>query len=252
MGKQEGIIPITGTFDKLTFVKTKDGFLVRKKSSIDSQRFATDPAFERVRENGAEFSRAGKATKVLLDALKPLLKKTADRRVTSRLTRDMMKVVKADKTSSRGFRNVLDGEVALLEGFEFNIGSALGTSLFVQLNATIDRLTGKLTAQLPSFIPTDLINAPQGATHYRILSAGVEADFEKGTNVTAITVSDNMPLDKSLVGDITLINTVTPNSTHPLLLMLGIEYGQEVNGRWYDLKDMSFNAMAIVKVNTGV
>jgi hypothetical protein len=252
MGKQEGIIPITGTFDKLTFVKTKDGYIVRKKSTMDGQRFATDPAYERARENGAEFSRAGKASKVLLDAIRTLLQNTSDRRVTSRLTREMVKVVKADKTSSRGLRNVLDGEIALLEGFEFNDASFLGTSLFVQFTASIDRPTGKLAVKLPSFIPKDLITAPSGATHYRILSAGAELDFEKGTNVTSITPSTELAWDNAPTAEINLVNTVTPNSTHPLLLMLGIEYGQEVNGKWYALKDKSFNAMAIVKVDTGV
>lgn len=252
MGKQEGIIPITGTFDKFTFVQTKDGFIVRKKSKIDSERFANDPAFERARENGAEFGRAGKAGKVILDGLKPLLTKTADSRVTSRLNRNMVKVIKADKLSPRGMRNVLDGEIALLEGFEFNKGSALNSSLFVQFTATIDRPTGKLTVKLPSFVPKELVVAPQGATHYRILSAGVEADFENGASITDVNVTGDLPWDKTRTGEITLVNTVTPNSTHPLLLMLGIEYGQEVNGNWYELKDKSFNCMSIVKVDTGV
>jgi hypothetical protein len=33
----------------------------------------------------------------------------------------MMKVIKADATSTRGLRNVIDGEAELLQGFDFNI-----------------------------------------------------------------------------------------------------------------------------------
>jgi len=252
MGKQDGIIPIKATIDNLTFYKSKDGYMIRKKGGVDAQRIATDPNYERARENAKEFARAGQACKVLRDAVRTLIQQTADNRVTGRITRTMMQVIKADKTSSRGLRNVLDGEVELLDGFEFNKGSYLGTSLFAPYSATIDRVTGELTVKLPSFIPTGMIAAPKGATHYRILSAGTEIDFEKGTNVTSIKNTAELVWDKTPTADITLVNTVTPNSTHPLLLLLGIEYGQHVNGEWYALKDASFNAMAIVKVDTGV
>jgi hypothetical protein len=252
MGKQDGIIPIKATIDNLTFYKSKDGYMIRKKGGVDAQRMATDPNYARARENAQEFARAGKACKALRDSVYVLLKRIADKRVTGRLTRAMKEVLKADKTSSRGLRNVIDGEVALLEGFEFNKGSYLGTSLFAPYSATIDRATGDLTIKIQSFVPDDLIAAPQGATHYRIISAGTEIDFEKGTNVTSIKVTAELAWDKNPTADITLVNQVPAHSTHPLLLMLGIEYGQEVNGKWYALNDSSFNAMAIVKVDTGV
>lgn len=252
MGKQDGIIPIKATIDNLTFYKSKDGYMIRKKGGVDAQRMATDPNYARARENAQEFARAGKACKVLRDAVHVLIKRTADKRVTGRLTRAMKEVLKADKTSSRGLRNVIDGEVALLEGFEFNKGSYLNTSLFAPYSASIERVTGELTVKLPSFVPADVVAAPQGATHYRIISAGTEIDFEKGTNITSIKTTDELAWDKNPTAEIILVNPVTANSTHPLLLLLGIEYGQEVNGKWYALNDASFNAMAIVKVDTGV
>ena len=50
---------------------------------------------------------------------------------------------------------------------------------------------------------------------------------------------------------INLANAVTPASTHPLFLVLGIEFYQEVNGQMYPLKNGAFNALALVKVNGG-
>jgi hypothetical protein len=58
---------------------------------------ATDPAFERTRENQKEFARAGRAGKVLRTALRPVLKSTSDRLMVSRLFKEMMRVVKASK-----------------------------------------------------------------------------------------------------------------------------------------------------------
>src|SRR6185312_9957110 len=73
MAKQNGLLKFRGTIDDLNFYQSKDGQLVRKKTSIDAARIASDPSFIRTRENGAEFGAAGKAGKVLRDALKPMM-----------------------------------------------------------------------------------------------------------------------------------------------------------------------------------
>jgi hypothetical protein len=97
----------------------------RKQASMPI-RIATDPAFQRTRENGAEFGRAGKAGKYLRTALRSLLQNVSDSRMIARLVKEMMRVIKADETNPRGFRNVIDGEAELLKGFEFNANSKLG------------------------------------------------------------------------------------------------------------------------------
>jgi hypothetical protein len=45
------------------------------------------------------------------------------------------------------------------------------------------------------------------------------------------------------------VNTVTPNSTKPLFLALGIEFFQEVNGQMYPLKNGAYNPLALVQVS---
>jgi hypothetical protein len=45
------------------------------------------------------------------------------------------------------------------------------------------------------------------------------------------------------------VNPVTPDSTKPLFLALGLEFFQEVNGRMYPLKNGSFNPLALVQVS---
>ena len=58
-----------------------------------------------------------------------------------------------------------------------------------------------------------------------------------------------LPWDTNATAVIDLENTVTAASTHPLFLALGIEFYQEVNGQMYPLKNGSFNALALVKVD---
>lgn len=250
MAEQKGIIPLKGTIGNINFYKSRDGYLAREKTSISAERIATDPAFARTRENGAEFGRAGKAGKVLRTALRSLLLNTADSRMLSRLNREMVKVIQADAVNPRGQRNVIDGEAALLEGFEFNVNSKLSTSLFASYIATMNRVTGELSISIPSFIPSNLVAAPSGATHFKIISAGTEIDFENKNYVVETGSSGELVLDQNGTAVIDLQHQVTANSTKPLFLVLGIEFYQSVNGNMYPLKNGAFNALAIVKVDT--
>lgn len=248
MAKQSGIIPLEGTIGNITFYKSKEGFLAKGKGGIPADRIANDPAFQRTRENGSEFGRAGAAGKVLRNSIRGLLQNASDSLVVSRLTTEMVKVIQADVTNVRGERNVIDGEAELLQGFEFNINAKLGSTLYAPFTSTIDRVAGTLTANIPAFIPLNMIAAPGGGTHFKIVSSGAEIDFENESFVVDAQESGILPLDSNLTAVLNLVNAVTPNSTHPLFLVLGIEFYQDVNGVKYPLKNGAFNALSLVKV----
>lgn len=249
MARQKGIIKLKGTIGDITFYKTKDGHLAREKGGVDASRIANDPAFQRTRENGSEFGRAGKAGKTLRTALRTLLLNSADSRMVGRLTQSMVKVIQADLVNERGLRNVIDGEAELLVGFEFNIGGKLGTTLFAPFIGAIDRVAGEITVDLASFIPANMIAAPSGTTHFKIISAGAEIDFEAEVFVTTNSETAILPWDMTPTVAINQLNAVTPNSTKPLFLALGVEFYQEVNGRMYPLKNGSYNPLALVQVS---
>ncbi|HEY1025156.1 MAG TPA: hypothetical protein VGE26_08335 [Sphingobacteriaceae bacterium] len=249
MARQTGIIKLRGTLGGITFYRTsQDGDLAREKGGVDATRIATDPAFARTRENGAEFGRAGAAGKLLRKALRNLLQNAADRRVTSRLTQEMVKVVKADATSERGLRNVLDGELELLTGFEFNINGKLSTTLFAAYVATLDRVTGEAKVTIPAFTPTLGIAAPAGATHFKINIAAAAIDFELGTIESLTDSTDVEELSNVALAAQDLSVNLPVNSTHPLFLALGIEFFQEVNGQNYSLRNGAYNGLALVKI----
>lgn len=252
MARQKGIIKLKGTIGDITFYKTQDGHLAREKGGIDASRIASDPAFQRTRENGSEFGRAGKAGKLLRTALRPLLINSADSRMVSRLTQAMVKVIQADTVSERGLRNVIDGEAELLLGFEFNIRGKLGTSLYAPFVAAIDRAAGEITVDIASFVPLNMIAAPSGTTHFKIISGGAEVDFEAETYVVATSETAILPWDATATAAINHTNAVTANSTKPLFLALGIEFYQETNGQMYPLKNGAFNPLSIAKVDSGV
>ena len=107
MAHQKGIIKLRGTIGDITFYKSKDGYIARENQAVSGERIATDPSFQRTRENGAEFGRGGRAGKTLRTSFKSLLQNTADSKMVSRLTKEMMRVIHADLNSPRGERNVM-------------------------------------------------------------------------------------------------------------------------------------------------
>jgi hypothetical protein len=249
MARQDGIIKLNGTIGDITFYKSGNGYIARQKGGVAGSRIASDPAFARTRENGAEFGRAGKAGKLLRTAIRPMLQNAADSKMVSRLTSEMVKVLHADSTNQRGQRNVVDGKLELLDGFEFNIYGKLGTTLYAPYTTTVNRLSGSLTVDIPSFVPQNMIAAPVGATHFKIVSAGAEVDFENKTYTVDTKASDLLTWDSTATTAINLANSMKSNSSLPLFLVLGIEFYQEVNGEEYPLKNGSFNALSIVKVS---
>jgi len=250
MAKQKGIIKLDGTIGGITFYKsTQDGYLAREKGGVSADKIANDPAFQRTRENGEEFGRAGKAGKLLRNSIRAMLQNASDSRMVGRLTQKMVEVIQEDITNPRGQRNVIDGEAELLEGFEFNISGKLGTTLYAPFTGTIDRVAGTLTANIPAFVPINMLAAPGGSTHFKIVSAGAEVDFENETFVIDTQATAVLPWDSAATAVINLINAVTANSTHPLFLALGIEFYQEVNGQMYPLKNGAFNPLSLVKVS---
>lgn len=249
MATQKGILKLEGTIGGITFYKSQDGYLAREKGGVSAERIATDPNFQRTRENGSEFGAAGKAGKILRDSLRVILQNSSDNRMVSRLTKKMVEVLQADTTSVRGQRNVIDGEAELLTGFEFNINAKLGNTLYAPYTPTIDRVAGTLTASIPSFVPADYVAAPGGTTHFKIVSSGVAIDFENESFEMDSKASAVLAWDGTATSTINLINAISANSTNPLFLVVGVEFYQEVNGVKYPLKNGAYNALAVVKVD---
>src|SRR5699024_10615046 len=228
-------------------------YLARQKGGIDRERFMNDPKFQRTRENAEEFGRAGKSSKALCTAIRPVLNKTQDSRMISRLVRSMMRVIKSDTSSDRGKRNVSDGDLKLLEGFDFNGNARLSATVYAPFSTSIDRDSGVMEISIPEFNPDSQIVIPGGTTHFRFISAGVEVNFENGNFVLTQSSSSEIAYDNSETSPIELSNNIgVVESEKPLFLVFGIEFLQEVNGSFYALNNGAFNALNLILVDTDV
>jgi hypothetical protein len=250
MAKQTGIIKLKGTIGDISFYKSSDGHLARAKGGVDANRIANDPAFQRTRENGSEFGRAGKGGKVLRNAIRILLQNAKDKRVVSRLTKVLVAITKTDTTNERGLRTLQDGNLSLLENFEFNLNGKLGATLYAPFTKAFDRVSGDATLGLAPFSPTLRIAAPNGTTHFKVVMGAAELDFANETSVFESDETAILPYSAVDTAAIALTATLTANSTVDIVQVLGIEFYQEVNGQMYELKNGAYNALSIVTVDT--
>jgi len=250
MAKQTGIITLKGTIGGITFYHTSlDGDLAHQKSSLSKERVMTDDAFIRTRENAVEFGDACEAGKTLRGGLRAFLRLARDRRVTSRLVKGMMTVVHTDSTSVRGKRVVELGDLTLLKGFDFNKNAKLNEVFTAPFTTTVDRAAGTLTFGVPAFIPQDVIVAPVGTTHFKLVFQGSEIDFStKVVNADSQTTAI-LPWDGTATSVISQIATVTAGTILPLFMTIGVQFYELVNGNYYPLMNHSYNSLQVVNVD---
>lgn len=247
MAKQKGIIKLAGTVGGITFYKSQDGYLAREKGGVDGERIASDPNFQRTRENGAEFGSAAAAGKILRNAVRNLMMNTADNRVTSRLTQIMTLIKNYDTDSARGERSVAEGILTtagleLLKGFDFNNKATLGSVLFAPFTVTTS--TGVIS--IPTFVPINDLVYPTGATNVTLKGAFATVNFETGVSAIEYSNIVNLPIDATSA-PVTLTPDAVPTGGIINFYLLSIEFFQEVNGVQYSLKNGSYNALNIVE-----
>ena len=251
MAKVRGFLKLQGSMGETTFMKQKNGnnWRSQDKLVISPDRFKSDPKFARVRENATEFTRAAHGGALIRDSISSLVKDVKDKNLSSRMFAKLMEVIKSDVISPRGGGNLVDGNLTLLEGFRFNPAAQLTKVLTPLIATTVDRVTGHMTAVIPVFVPTLELNTPAGATHFQFVSAGIEVDFELGTFKTDIQKGLQQLIQPAPTVALTLTHTLTPNSTHPLLLVFGIRFFALSGAVMSPMLNAATNVLEIVAVS---
>lgn len=248
MAKQDSFIKIRGTLDGLTFYKSKDGHLVRRKGGVSRERIMTEASFVRTRENIAEFGLTANSGRLLRSSIGVLLHKAKDHRMASRMLSVLSKVSKFDGVSARGHRIVSEGLLtpggkSLLKGFDFNKNAKFQTVFHAPY--TLDTVTGIVS--IPDFVPLEQLSIPQGATHVSFRNAFVTLDFITETFDTQYSPNQNIALDLNS-SSITLTPAAVPGGTGLKFYFLLIAFSQEVNGVQYPLSNDEFNVLNLLDV----
>ncbi len=252
MAKQYGNAPLGGTILNTTYARTRNGYVAKERTRMNKAMMDANPAFQALRDQSKEFTLATRATKLVNFSFSEILKHAKDKRMSTRLTSLFNKVIKMDQINPRGKRNVLDGELELLTGFEFNEQVSLSNTLAKTPEISIDRATGEIKLALESFVPATGLTFPPMSTHFKISLAAGLLDFEKEEKESKTAESDYLEISREPIPATNITLNLSPDSDLPLLVVCKISFVNEVNG----IKEVagwgSFTACKLVKVDTGV
>lgn len=247
MARAKGIPKALRDLGNYSFSKRDGYFKIMEKAGVDAKRIAEDPVFSSFRGNSIEFRQATEISKLIRMPVKRFTKTASDTYMVARLNGRIIKVQQSDTKNPPGLRNIIDGDIKLLTGFNFNKNAGLEDIFPIPFTTTFNRQTGDHRITIPEFIPATFISAPQVATHFRINSTAAEIRFAKNTFNVQVCGTGVCPLDDTATGSFALQHALPPKSIHPLLLFLGIEFLQLANEKMKPLPKKE-NAFAIVAV----
>jgi len=107
--------------------------------------------------------------------------------MSGRLSGAFSKVIKSDTVNNRGRRTVMDGNLQLLQGFEFYKDAALSATFLALYTSSIDRATGVCQVDVPAFVPTVMTAPPPSATHFQLVAAAAELNLAARSYVSDYT-----------------------------------------------------------------
>jgi hypothetical protein len=263
MSKQKGIIKLVGNIGGMSFYTSNGEYLARTAGGPTKERIATGSNFVRTRENNAEFGGSAKVGKAFRTALSSVIQTMGGSTLTATLTR-LFKSINARANGIRGQRPIaLSANKAQAKGLELNNKISFTSVFNAPYTATSDADRVEVTFTIPSFIPINFINAPAGATGFRVAGAvgwlsdysfddntlGYEPDVPDQNSLGITSYSAIQPLDNTGTA-ITLTATapggLVPDPGVSVVACLGIEFYQKVAGVDYILAQG--NAMRVVEV----
>lgn len=232
--------------------KTKKMATTASSNGVSAERIKNDPAFERTRENNAEFGRAGKAATLTRNVFREICVNAKDKITQARLVKVFSRVISSDPVSARGERTANRGDLLQLRGFNFNVRASLSEALHARCPVSINRATGQVQVAIPSFVPRTMVQVPRGATHYRIVAAAAAIDYDTEVYEYAMQGTTELPWNHEPSEAQALTLSLPAAVPGTIVVALGVEFYQLCNTRMYVLKTGELNATSIVKVEKPV
>jgi hypothetical protein len=230
MAKQDGLIPLRGSIDNLTFSKSPFGYLAKKKSGPTRKAVLKDENFERTRENAAEFKTAVRTATVVRHSLRPILTGSSNVWLNGRMNRLLLQAVRSDKTHFRGKRAMLPGALSIMKGFEINDNNPFTKRKGVLCKTKKNARKGIVQITIPPFIPQSALTPPEGATHFQIISINAALDFKKYTFTNDMQISPLLAISRRKTKELTLQHPVIAKARDAQLLAVGILFYKMIDG----------------------
>jgi len=247
MGIQHGLVKISGAVGNLSFYKMNGKYYVRLKTRHTKDRIHNDPAFARTLQNSLDFGKASRTSKALRAALRHIMASVSDTRMAGRFTGRLVRIMQTDTVHAAGERQIAHGKLTLLEGFEFNKHRAFHDVFDAPYHRSFSPDTHQAITRMGSWHTRDHIAPPAGATHARFISTMVTADFNNDRYAVHHVHSACLDLNEQVQPALELVNSWHPSPGATALVMLGVEFHQQVNGTMHLLANGG--AMTVTKIS---
>jgi hypothetical protein len=253
MARQRLYGKMIGTVDDLTFYKGRvregSAYLVRDKGGVSAERIATDPAFQRTRENNADFGTVGRFVKSFLGAARPAMSHALHLRAASRLMRLAYGVMQEDMGHVRGQREVQSAVlVSRLPGFNFGKAQMTSVAGVVLTDSFASGTEWDVT--VPAHDSLLQIEGPVGATHYRFLAGTLTDVAVNFHQYTASPVAYGAYRSVQAGSVPNEVIAVSGDYTGPevVVVLVGIEFYQLQGSVYYPMKNANYNACKVLSM----
>jgi hypothetical protein len=236
MGLLKGIIQFTGSFDGLSFYKTRQGpIVVRTTGGFRGDAIRAKPNYQRTRENAMEFKHVVTVGKFFSLALRAYLRPMRIPYGHNRVVQLFHQVKKLDTIHLRGYRKVYQGfqsaeGKSLLHGFEFDPRHAVGTNFTVPYSFSSE--AGSLSF---NGFESNTIYFAKGSHKAIITFAILRVNFENLDY--QLSEERTFTFGRNTLIPPTTLSTALPLGTGSLLGVLSLTYFQEISGQLVPLQE---------------
>ncbi|MES2329893.1 MAG: hypothetical protein V4539_09840 [Bacteroidota bacterium] len=171
MAIQRGLITLSGKMDDQIYFR-RDGKNLARSAPAEVQ------ISESSKKSGTEFGRASKAASVVRRAFLSIVGHIADRAFNQRLRSSFVKVINSAYCKPKGEREVTDGDLALLKGFQINRYTPLQNIFSIEPRIEINPDTA-ISITFPKFRLEGIVTAPPEAVFLVVQLGCSVGDFSE-------------------------------------------------------------------------
>ncbi len=149
-------------------IKGVDHTIIARKGGPTADQIKNQDSYLELRNNQKEFGVASILAKSLRDSIPSELYKISEKYVSGKLTAQFRNLAKLEKgtTGTRSF--ILSDHAGELQGFDFNPDSPFPEAFSDRFFIREGSHRGHAILHFPEFIPSQMFNAPEGTTNFKI------------------------------------------------------------------------------------
>ncbi|MGI9543004.1 MAG: hypothetical protein ACR2MX_07065 [Cyclobacteriaceae bacterium] len=265
MGVRKSVIKIRDHENDMRVYKIKgvDKTIVARKGGPSTEEVKSGENYATLRKNQKEFAAASNLASTLRHSLPKKMAKICEPYVSGKLTAQFRNLAQMSQGDVGKRPIMISTNGKSLEGFDFNPNRPLKEVFPHNIMVMNGSTYGQLIVHVPSFTPSEDLEAPEGATHYQMithmlmLSDYTYESESKEYNPSepefhAKHITHENPIhplisypEESNTLQLSLYNGEPIPEHTGLFLIMGIKFYQYKKQRYFDLAENS--AMQIIK-----